>query len=386
VGGTTLVATAIANQDAATLVNKWVLITSGANDGEPRRITSISGSTITVASAFTAQVASTVTFEVLAIDPSDVHVAINSAGRELFPHLYTPVSDESLIVDGLLINPSFSTFASGAFDNWTNIGTPTLDLTSTGSASITASGGTEGIEQNVFDVLSIKRGGSVHLRGAWMFASAPNTAVIRITFDGTTYAASEWHPGDGRWHFVSFTVSLPTDATEATISAEVTDGNVAEFDLFALCAGPIVRYPLPSDIITSPHSIYQQRAIQKPWADYDPLTGSIAPKSGHVLRLVTRKGVGELQADSDFMQVLEPRTSLVVQKATAIVHRILASKVDGARRDFHVQEHARAEESVARLLMQPGMRMHAMAAQTRTQWRFLSDEGGLWIELQRGRG
>ena len=91
-GGTTAVCTAYIGDDTDLHVNKWILLTSGANIGEYRQVsgfTNASG-TFTVRNAFTAQVANSVTFEIYTFKPSDFTLAVNKATQNNPTSLFRP--------------------------------------------------------------------------------------------------------------------------------------------------------------------------------------------------------------------------------------------------------------------------------------------------------
>ena len=105
----------------------FVLMTSGANEGEFRRVRSyaVATTTIVVESAFGSAVDTNVTYELHRYNPTDKHNAINRAIEELYPSLHLRVRDETLVVDDLLSNSDFETFASSVFTGWTEVGSPT---------------------------------------------------------------------------------------------------------------------------------------------------------------------------------------------------------------------------------------------------------------------
>jgi hypothetical protein len=117
---TTLVATALADlTESDDGIQGWIEITDGNNDGEIRRIKGVGGytastTTITVNFAFSNTVGSGVGYILHRINPTDKHNAINRAIEALFPDLYLPIRDESLIVDSLVLNGSFETTLSAA--------------------------------------------------------------------------------------------------------------------------------------------------------------------------------------------------------------------------------------------------------------------------------
>lgn len=91
-GGTTLVASAYIGDETDLHVNKWILITSGSNNGEFRQVSAFTNAsgTFTVRNAFTAQVASAVTFQIYTFKPSDFTLAVNKATRNNPDSLFRP--------------------------------------------------------------------------------------------------------------------------------------------------------------------------------------------------------------------------------------------------------------------------------------------------------
>lgn len=102
----TVVDTGIQRYDTVTLVNLWVLMTSGNNAGNARRISSVSGSTATVTTAWANANANGDTFEILPYDPDILHDALEEACRKVYPDLHQ-LATEYVVVDNLLANPSF---------------------------------------------------------------------------------------------------------------------------------------------------------------------------------------------------------------------------------------------------------------------------------------
>src|SRR3990172_186798 len=124
-GGTTVVSTSLqdlpgGNDDDA-FENWYVHITSGTDIGAVRRVSAYaqSTSTLTVSRLFSAQIASAVTFVLHRHATDDYWRCLGRALEELFPHLYLPIRDETLVVDNLLSTSDFETFAAGVHTGWT---------------------------------------------------------------------------------------------------------------------------------------------------------------------------------------------------------------------------------------------------------------------------
>ena len=110
--------------DDGAFEEQYFLATSGANDGEARRCqlyiaNATDGPTSILQSPLPNQTASGDTFELHRYDPDLKHVAINRSLVELFPTVYLPIRDETLIVDNVLSNSDFEDWTSGEPDNWT---------------------------------------------------------------------------------------------------------------------------------------------------------------------------------------------------------------------------------------------------------------------------
>ena len=147
------------------------------------------------------------TYELHRYDPVVKLDSITRAAEELFPDLYLSLVDETLVVDDLLSNSDFETFASSAFTNWTAIGSPTLSAETSrvvhGDQSaklIAASGAIDALDQNLFTAVNINdvEGKTLHFKG-WVWASAASAARLQVTFDGSTYTSGSYHAGDDEW-------------------------------------------------------------------------------------------------------------------------------------------------------------------------------------------
>ena len=99
------------NSDAA-FESIFFLGTSGANEGERKRCASYivdasDGPTVILEDAFSNQTSSADTFEMHRYDPNLLHVALSRALAEVFPTVYKPIRDETLVVDNILLNNDF---------------------------------------------------------------------------------------------------------------------------------------------------------------------------------------------------------------------------------------------------------------------------------------
>ncbi len=225
----------------------------------------VSTSTLVVEEAFSSAVDSSVTYELHRYDPTDKHNAINRAIEELYPSLHLRVRDETLVVDDLLSNSDFETFASSAFTGWTEVGSPTTSAETTlmmhgsQSAKVVADSGaagqlTQAPTTNIREVTS-----KTATFKCWVYATAADTARIRMDWDGTNFENSDYHSGRDQWELLSVTASVPSDATQVKAICEVAASGTAYFDASWMAVGPVYKYTVPTSIIggpyTSPNSI-----------------------------------------------------------------------------------------------------------------------------------
>jgi len=394
---TTLVDTSIYREDINTLTNKWLYIVSATNttiNGSARRISGIhaSNGTITVVGAMAASTSSGDTYYIFPFDPQVMTDAIQQAARTLYPNLYLPTRDETIVVDNLLANWDFENWDSTGSNSavatsWANIGTPSTNDESSRiahgsySMSIAATGATEGIEQNIFTGVNINEVASktLHAR-AWVWASVADAARIRVTYDGSNYDSSNYHTGDSEWEGPSLIYvdsAIDADMTELTVSCEVTSGNTAYFDGVVAWIDNVSEYSLASTVIRGPHKVYMQDQVQEPNGHYTPLG---FPTSGRILRI---EHMGRLTAptSSASVEIDESRAELLIAQAAAHMFQTLANSDSGnSASHFNNSNLFQARANI--FLIQPGMRMTPMSAHQRNGWNV--DESGETRKLRIG--
>ena len=394
---TTLVDTSIYRYDINTLTNKWLYIVSATNttiNGSSRRISGIhaSNGTITVIGAMAASTSSGDTYYIVNFDPQIMTDAIQQATRTLYPHLYLPTRDETIVVDNLLANWDFENWDSTGSNSavatsWANIGTPSTNDESSRvahgsySMSVAATGATEGIEQNIFTSVNINEVASktLHAR-AWVWASVADAARIRVTYDGSNYDSSNYHTGDSEWEGPSLIYvdsAIDADMTELTVSCEVASGNTAYFDGVVAWIDNVSEYDLPSTVIRGPHKVYMQDQVQEPTGHYTPLG---FPVSGRILRV---EHMGRLTAptSSASVELDESRAELLIAQAAVHMFQTL-SNTDSGNAVSHLNNSALWLQRVGLLLGQPGIRMRPMSAHERNGWNV--DESGETRKLRVG--
>jgi hypothetical protein len=243
----------------------YVMVTSGNNDAEIRRISSYiaNDSTVTVGRAFSNATESDVTFEVHRYDPTHKHNAISRAIEELSKHVPQMIRDETIIVDNLTSNGDFETFVGDTFTNWSTSGSPTVSQETSiikhgdGSAKVVASGAAGQMTQSMTVNFNQATNRQVTFE-AWVYATAADTARIRILWGSSSYESHSYHDGADEWQLQSISISIPSTATEVTAVLEVADGYTAYFDNSWLAIDPLYKYTLPTNLTFGPNYVTQQ--------------------------------------------------------------------------------------------------------------------------------
>ena len=259
----TLVDTALQVYDSLSdLVNRWLIITSGDDDGFIARISSLSTSTLTFSPLATGTIASDVTYEIHMVDPVKLHSAILAAGRALYPFVHLPLRDESLIIDDLLTDGGFEgTISGGAFPDWTNVNSPTVTAETSRvfhgsqSAKVVAAGSAGQLTQDLFTSVNVAGlAGKTITFKMWAWASASTNARLKLDWTSST-ETGDWHGGESEWELLSVSGTVPTDATTITIIAECGASKTAYFDAGYAYCGPVYKYTIPTSFVGWPHYV-----------------------------------------------------------------------------------------------------------------------------------
>jgi len=378
------------------------LVSGGPPVGEIRKILSFTVSTWTIVpvTAFSLQVKTGTAFLLHRINPTQKHEALKQASVLCFPQggkhgLYLPLSDETLAVDNLLLNASLDTFST-TFTSWSNIGTPTLAAETTrkvhgsGSASITASGAVEGIEQNIFTKINIKEvvGKTLCVRG-WVWCATADSARIRVTLDGSTYTNSDYNGGDAEWEgpdVQEIDVVITADATEITVSCEVADGITAYFDLVTAYIDPINKYTLPTTMIRGPFQVEQQYDELNPTSNFYPIGAQSSLVPGRVLRLTGMGYLSQPTADTGTVELDVGQADYFVAQAIQWLYRALLQGGSQQEREYIRQLRQEWQQDIA-LMEQRGPTMDNMVMSPSPAWRVgPPDSSGRYLEFTRYRG
>ncbi|MBM3944616.1 MAG: hypothetical protein FJ317_03890 [SAR202 cluster bacterium] len=373
----------------------YILVTSGDAGGDVRRITSYADSTqtITVNSAFSGGgVADGDTYELHVINPADKHNALNRALEELFPFVYLPVRDTSVVLDNVLSNAGFDMFSGGAFTGWSAVGGPTITQDTSrvfhgaGAAKLVAGGSAGQLTQT--PVINVREVTGRPVRfWCWAYATVAGKARIRLDWDGSSFANSSYHSGVGQWELLKVEATIPGTATQVKAIVEAAAGATAYFDAARLWTGPLQKYALPSSIQRL-HGVRMQHLEERESDDatYLPLGGydCLAPVSGRRLLL---EGTGLLTrpaTDNDTTEISGVQVDLVVARALHWLLRAIASspRLAASEVERHKQTAAEWLMESKRLIATPGVRMPPLpVSDGRGVWHIEEDASGKYLVL-----
>lgn len=264
-GGTTVVDASLGGVGDDRFERWWARCRSGTNDGEHREVSDFVsvGGTVTVREAFTAQVANGVTFDLTQYNPGLVYTALDEAMKECYGEgrLFIGRRDESIVVDNLLLNADFETFAAGNFTNWTLAGAGSSVAQSTSlfwhgadCAAVTAGAGAAATYAQAINAspafANIRDPGSKSfVFRAWVYATAATIARLQLT-DGTDTASGSYHTGNDGWELLDVTLTPGGNIGTVTAQLQVAAGGTGRIDAASVhVAGHyVLRYALPSTI------------------------------------------------------------------------------------------------------------------------------------------
>ena len=366
-------------------------------EGEVRRCTDYTAATgtftVATARAFSATTGSGTAWELYRYNPDDYIVAIQRAVAWCYPALYRHVIDESIVVDGLLTNDSFETFAS-TFTGWTNVGTPTVTAETSikfhgDQAAKVVAGGSDGqMTQDLNVNVSTLTSESISFR-CWVYATAASTARIRIDF-GVSTSSSDYHSGVDQWELLTLDATdVPAGATQVKIILETVSLGTAYFDDARAWCRPIYRYNIPSTIVEWPSFVSIQWDRNDPGGLYYPIVS--LPTPGSRIRIEGQGALTSPSAGSTAIQVEEPRVELITSSALYYINRIIWSQTS-------TQDRGRFKEGMAlfaedRKELRAQHSMPAMGAEigprgqsADPQWHIESSDNTKVLVLDRSRG
>jgi len=325
------------------------------------------------------------------IDPGLKDTAVQLALNELFPTLYVAIRNETLIVDSLLTNGDFETWASGEPSNWTDENSATVTQETSivfhGDNALKIEGPAGDVGRRYQDLsinLDDAAGKSLKFKMQG-HTNAASQARLLLNFGGDDTAGS-YHDGDSDWQRLTVEAAIPTDATRARVIVEVAATTTAYFDTGWAAVDPLYKYTVPTSIIRGPTRILQQYNEALPNGPYYPLLEGEAPKEGRILRL---EGYGVLTvpaSESDTTELGEPRLSLVGAYAALKLVEMLGERSASDQISNLERRMARWERTVARLSNQPGIRMRRLPVVSfDNTWSIGEDASGRYIDALSSR-
>jgi len=373
------------------IVSVWVtMLETGDNAAPEGEITrALSSNAYTASSGvllvepdFTASTAEGESYMLTEVSPYQIGYEIDRAVRTLFPSLYLPISDESIVIDNVLANNLFETYSSSAFTNWYKVNGPAttqetaIVFHGSNSAKI-AAGGSAGQmisgAGGIADKVNVREmiGRRVVLR-CWVWSDTADESRIKLDFGGSI-ESSDYHPGDSTWRLLKVDTSIPSGATKVQVILEVTANDTGYFDLASLVIAPVQKYTIPTTIALGPHRISMQK-YEDEVQTFVRIGTNRQPIEGRLLRV---EGMGRLTVPSTMdatLEVDETRAELI---ATAAAIR-LVDPDDRDRKGDLIDEYNN-------LVQRPGIMMTSMSAQIPDTFHYESDSDGRYIIFDRAR-
>jgi hypothetical protein len=375
------------NSDAA-FEGEFFLGTSGANEGERRRCSSYiveasDGPTVILEDAFSNQTSSADTFEMHLYDPELLHVSISRALAEVFPTVYKPIRDETLIVDNILLNNDFETEGTaGTFANWTEVNSPTVTVETsrvfhgTNAAKVVAGSGAVGQLTQALDVNMSEVAGKTAAFKVRVWTDGASQARLSIDW-GTSTENGEYHTGDSSWRLLS---------VEAQVICETAASQTAYFDTGWAAIDQVHRLTVPSSILRGPMHVLQQYNESMVDGAYYPLLPGETPTRGRILRL---DGMGLLSrptTESGTAELVEPQLNLVSAYAAMVLFQTMSVRGSHEQRQDARDNLVIFQAEVARLSTQVGIRMRPLgASRGKNSWHIEEDTDGRYLVFDTAR-
>ena len=378
----------------------YFLATSGANEGESRRCQlyisgATDGPTAILQSSFGNQTATSDSFELHRYDPGLKHVAINRALVELFPILYLPIRDESIIVDNVLDNPGFEDWTSSAPDSWTAVNIPTTTQETSrvfhgsNSLKLTGPSGSVGQVTQTPTINLDQVAGKTATFKCWVWTAGSSQVRLRIDWDGSDISSGDYHDGDSEWQQISVEASVPTTSTQVKVIIEVAAQATAYCDLGWLAIDPVYQVTVPSTIIRGPSRVYQQYNQAQVTGTYYPLLPGETPGRGNLLRLEGMGLLSQPSTESGTTEIGQPQLSLVTVYAAMALFETLFMRSASEQRENISGNITAWKQEVGRLSSQRGINMRTLgASRGRSTWHIEEDSSGRYLQfdVSRARG
>ena len=391
------------NSTKANIVDKGLLALPGGGDDdfclgfyvmdpgadEIRRVKTYTASTNTIVCEddFTTAITAGTTYELHRFDPLWKHAAINQAIEEVYPFLYLALVDETLVVDDILLN---SDFENGTFTSWTTVGSPTLTSEATivfhgaKSAKIVSSGSAVGQLTQTPTINTEEITGKAVKFWAWVYATAADTARIRLDFDGTTIENSEFHSGKDQWELLKVETSVIDGATNPVKAiVESAISGTSYFDSSRLRVGTLLRHTIPTSLLELRYVLQQSREENE--VDFQPirrggLHAAGLPEPFRRLRLEGMAPLSRVTSESGTTEVGGIQTRLILAWAEYYLWRTIAQRGSAEDRRRYQEDAQSARDYAIYLQGQPGVRTAPMGAQDRAGiWHQEEDASGRYL-------
>ena len=403
---TTIVDTALAQLDGGDndFCNNWYV--RNVATGQIRRILPTAGyatATGTITHASMTAVGNAAAYELHRINPTLKHNALLRASVLCFPGgnrhgLYLPLRDETLVVDNLISNWDFETFAAGAFTGWDSVGAPTLTQSTTyfvhgsNGANIAGAAST-GISQNLLTVangfarIDQAAGKTLRMRG-WLHATDASNIRLRVTFDGSTYTNGAYHSGDDDFegpgvHYIN--VAIPVNATQMTVSIEKSTAVAAQADVVVAWIDPVHRYTLPTSFLRDPFAVLQQVYEDQPNGPYAPITGYGKPIAGRILRFTGMGLLSQPTTDAGTVEIDTNQAEYFLAQASQWLYRAILQGGSQQEREYIATRRQEWQQDIAQM-EQTGTTMINLAAHDPMGvWKIEGDSTSRYLLFQQGR-
>ena len=195
--GDTIISTALADLGDDSIEDHYALITASTSTGLATTSRKIKGfqapaGTAYLYRAYTQQVSSASTIEIMKIDPTELLAFINRSISDSFPYLSIPVADTTLVSGNILANSNFEEWAVATYpDYWrasvSTVTKSTTKLFGTYSCQVGTAAGNAYLSSDNWDILRNLEGGSITVYCFAKTAAASNAhiQVYTIDLDGT---------------------------------------------------------------------------------------------------------------------------------------------------------------------------------------------------------
>jgi|TARA_Y100000310_G_scaffold61022_1_gene56291 hypothetical protein len=260
---------------------QWIVTTSGATQ-EERFITDYvtSSGTFTPTPNFSAQIANSVTAEVLPYEPATVLDAFQRAIDIAYPSplagrkgLFRTIFEE-FVANSYLWNSHFEDWnASTIPDHWVKSGSATVSEETaiirgplgTSAVKITGGGSSDYIYQSHVEnppLLEFESHSVTFYVWAWCASAskARITIAYKVASDGSlTTTSSSYHTGNSEYELLSKVVTFPADVTDVQVRLE-SGGSTVYYDNLYNANGPqLFRYHISKDFFHMPVTVERQR-------------------------------------------------------------------------------------------------------------------------------